>query len=208
MVEIVSGAAIGKFVASVAAGKGVEIYKNRKRQKLLTALQNGELSVESNQLQKDEFIASYLATERALEKSISDAKVNALTSMFYKGVESQKLFEQYDLYEEVLSIVTDLSDRELHLMYHLYQFSQQSLNSQSDSDSLAKQQHEYLADKLGISRELVKAMLVRLRRTGLILAESELNDEYAPMFQTGFELMHVSQLAVDLKHWIVFSVEI
>ncbi|OCH05847.1 hypothetical protein [Aliivibrio fischeri] len=208
MMEIVSGTAIGKFVASVAAGKGIEIYKNRKREKLLTALQNGELSVESNQLQKDEFIASYLATELALEKSISDAKVDALTSMFYKGVESQKLFEQYDLYQEVLSIVTDLSDRELHLMYHLYQFSQQSLNSQTDSDSLAKQQHEYLAGKLGISREMVKAMLVRLRRTGLILAESELNDEYALMFQTGFELMHVSQLAVDLKHWIVFSVEI
>ncbi|CDT91524.1 hypothetical protein [Vibrio coralliirubri] len=205
---MISGAAIGKVVANAVAGKGVEIYKNHKREKLLNALEEGDLSVDSNQLQKDEFIASYLATERALERSISVAKVDALTSMFYRGVESQKLFEQYDVYQEVLSIVTDLSERELHLMYHLYQFSEQTNNSSSDSDDLAKQQHEYLADKLGISREMVKAMLVRLRRTGLILSESELNDEYALMFQTGFELMHVSKLAKELKHWIVFSVEI
>ncbi|EGQ8080111.1 hypothetical protein G5G45_004582 [Vibrio vulnificus] len=206
--EMISGAAIGKAVVNAVAGKGVEIYKNHKREKLLNALEEGDLSVDSNQLQKDEFIASYLATERALEKSISAAKVDALTSMFYRGVESKILFEQYDIYQEVLSIVTDLSARELHLMYHLYQFSEQVNNSSSDADDLAKQQHEYLADKLGISREMVKAILVRLRRTGLILSENELNDEYALMFQTGFELMHVSQLAKDLKHWIVFSVEI
>ncbi|MFS1473552.1 hypothetical protein BCU45_002965 [Vibrio lentus] len=205
--EMISGAAISKAVASAITGKCVAVYKNHKREKLLNVLKDSNLSVDSNQLQKDEFIASYLATERALEKSISDAKVNALTSMFYRGVESQKLFEQYDVYQEVLSIVTDLSERELHLMYHLYQFSEQTNNSSSDPDELAKQQHEYLADKLGISREMVKAILVRLRRTGLILSESELNDEYAFMFQTGFELMHASQLAKDLKHWIAFSVE-
>lgn len=61
--------------------------------------------------------------------------------------------------------LTDLSERELHLMYSLYQFSEQISNSSSESDELAKQQHEYLADKLGISREMVKAIMVRLRRT-------------------------------------------
>ncbi|MBD1571539.1 hypothetical protein [Aliivibrio sp. S10_S31] len=204
---IITGAAIGKAVTNVVVGVGYKAYQNRKRSNLLKALENGEISVDSHELNKDEFIACYLATEEAIDKSISSAKLKALTSMFINGVASKKLFVEYEFYQEVLSIVSELSERELHVMYHLYAFSDNHSQTGESSDSLAQQQHQYLAEKMGISRDLVKALLVRLRRTGLILSESEVNDDYAPMFQTGFEFMHISQLARDVKQWIMFTVD-
>lgn len=50
------------------AKAGINGYKRRRRNAILSAIENGKLTIDSHQLQSDEFISAYLATEHALTK--------------------------------------------------------------------------------------------------------------------------------------------
>jgi len=186
--------------------KVLNYFKDNRREKLLKCLETGKYTFDSPELQKDEFISCYLATEEAIFKSTSQSKLNALIAMFVNGVDSQKIFNESDKYQEVLSIVCDLSDRELALLYWLYQFEYEPVGTEK-SDDIAVRQLEFLSVKVGIQIKLLKALLIRLKRTGLIISETDNSVEYTAGFITGFELLYLSELADEIKHWIMFTID-
>ncbi|TEW50164.1 hypothetical protein [Psychromonas algicola] len=125
-----------------------------------------------------------------------------------KGVESKKLFEDTDRYQEVLSIVSDLSHREIKVLYYMYEFDIKENKKDEKSEEKATRQLLYIANKFDTKIESVKAWIVRLKRTGLLLSESELRtNENSISFSMGFELHHLSPMAKDLKNWILFAIE-
>lgn len=98
-------------VVRLLAKAGIDAYKNKRRNAILAALDSGLLNLESHQLQADEFISAYLATEHALMKASSQNKFNFLLNLFIQGSNSGRLNNEPDSYQETLSIVDELSER-------------------------------------------------------------------------------------------------
>ena len=67
-------------------------------------------------------------------------------------------------------------------------------------------QVDYLIDKTGLERELIVALLVRLRRTGLIITSSE-KKTLRDLMISGIEIMFISPIAEEIKAWIFHVIE-
>lgn len=188
---------------------GYESYKENKRSELIKRLSDAQIDINSSELQNDDFIRCFIATSEAISKCTNKIKLSALTKMFVKGVESKKLFEDTDRYQEVLSIVSDLSFREIKVLYCMYDFDFKENNNKGEkTEAKAERQLFYIAKRFDTEIETVKAWVIRLKRTGLLLSESELRtNESSIYYSTGFELHHLSPMAKDLKKWILFAIE-
>jgi len=194
-----------RFLATGGYGQ----YKQRKRKQLIEAMSQAEINLDAPELQNEEFIGCFLATEDAVAKCTSKTKFNALVAMFVNGVKTGKIVRDTDRYQEMLSIVSELSFREIQVIYHLYQFDMEyEISSEEKSEAIAKKQLAYVAEQFSVDIETVKAWVIRLKRTGLLLSESELGtDENQISFSMGFELHHLSSLAKELKSWVLFTFE-
>lgn len=195
----------GAVAAAVrfTTSKVFELFKNKRRDMIWNALALCEYTVDSPELQRDEFISCYLATEEAVFKSTSQAKLNALVTMFVKGVESKKIFEQVDRYQEVLSIVAELTDSELAILVSLYDYERE--HGGSLKGNAVKEQLAFLSERCGIPKELMKALLTRLKRTGLVLSGNDMTD-MVDLALTGHDAIYLSELANEIKEWVMFVI--
>ena len=191
-------------VVRFLAKAGINKYKKNRREKILKALDAGLITSDSHQVESDEFISAYLATEDALMKASSKSKFDFLLNLFVQGSNSGRIDREPDAYQEVLSIVNELSERELTLLYHIYNYERDHgmMGGQLSRDQ--GHQVKYLLDVTGLEREHVVALLVRLRRTGLLITWSEKSDSVDLML-SGIEVMFISPIADEIKTW-VFSV--
>ncbi|WP_155272097.1 hypothetical protein [Aeromonas hydrophila] len=130
----------------------INSYRERKRAKILDALSKGKITLDSHQLQSDEFISAYLATEDALMKASSQSKFNFLLNLFIKGSNSGRINREPDAYQEALSIVNELSERELALLYHLYNYERDHGNNDEQLAIPNDHQVDYLIDNTGLKR--------------------------------------------------------
>lgn len=188
------------------AAAGINIYKQKKREKILDALSKGLLHADSHQLQSDEFISAYLATESALIKASSQCKFDFLLHLFIQGSNSGRINREPDAYQEALSIVNELSERELTILYHLYNYERDHGDMDGQLALPSDHQVDYLIDKTGLERELIVALLVRLRRTGLIITSSE-KKTLRDLMISGIEIMFISPIAEEIKAWIFHVIE-
>lgn len=188
------------------ATTGINIYKQKKREKILDALSKGLLHVDSHQLQSDEFISAYLATESALIKASSQCKFDFLLNLFIQGSNSGRINKEPDAYQETLSIVNELSERELTILYHLYNYERDHCQMDQQLAIPSDHQVDYLIDKTELERDMVVALLVRLRRTGLIITLSE-KRVLRDLMIGGIEIMFISPIADEIKAWIFHVIE-
>jgi len=194
--------AIVRFLAK----SGIDAYKRKRRNEILSALDSGLLNIDSHQLQTDEFISAFLATEHALMKASSQNKFNFLLELFIQGSKSGRVNKEPDAYQEALSIVDELSERELTILYHLYNYETDNGAMDSQLDRPNDHQVEYLSKKTDLERELVIALLVRLRRTGLIITYSE-KSQSSDLMMSGIEVMFISPIAAEIKAWVFNVIE-
>lgn len=191
-------------VVRFLAKAGINKYKKHRRDQILKALDEGLISIDSHQVESDAFISAYLATEDALMKASSKSKFNFLLNLFIQGSKSGRIDDEPDAYQKVLSIVNELSERELTILYHLYNYERDHgmMGGQLSRDH--GHQVKYLVDATGLEREHAVALLVRLRRTGLLITRSE-KSESVDLMLSGIEIMFISPIADEIKSW-VFSV--
>lgn len=194
--------AIVRFLAKA----GIDKYKERRRNAILRALDNGLLKIGSHQMESDEFISAYLATEHALMKASSQHKFNFLLNLFIDGSNSGRVNREPDAYQEVLSIIDELSERELNLLYHLYNYERDHGDTEAQDRKQNNLQVNYLMTKTSLERELVIALLVRLRRTGLLLTRGERNTSF-DLATTAIETFFISPIASEIKAWIFNAYE-
>ncbi|MDU1141870.1 hypothetical protein [Aeromonas rivipollensis] len=188
------------------ATTGINIYKQKKREKILDALSKGLLHVDSHQLQSDEFISAYLTTESALIKASSQCKFDFLLNLFIQGSNSGRINKEPDAYQETLSIVNELSERELTILYHLYNYERDHGHMDQQLAIPGDHQVDYLIDNTRLEREMIVALLVRLRRTGLIITFSE-KKVLRDLMISGIEIMFISPIADEIKAWIFHVIE-
>lgn len=203
--EIVSFEPVTPIVRLLAKA-GINKYKVSRREVILKALDEGLLSADSHQVESDEFISAYLATEHALMKASSKSKFNFLLNLFVQGSNSGRIDREPDAYQEVLSIVDELSERELMILYHLYNYERDHgmMDGQLSRDH--GHQVKYLTGVTDLERVHVVALLVRLRRTGLIITFSE-KSESVDLMMTGIEIMFISPIADEIKAWVFNVIE-
>ncbi len=170
------------------------------------ALSKGLLHVDSHQLQSDEFISAYLATESALIKASSQCKFDFLLNLFIQGSNSGRINKEPDAYQETLSIVNELSERELTILYHLYNYERDHGHMDQQLAIPSDHQVDYLIDNTRLEREMIVALLVRLRRTGLIITFSE-KKVLRDLMISGIEIMFISPIADEIKAWIFHVIE-
>lgn len=193
-------------IVRLLATAGLDGYKKKRRNAILSALDSGLLAVDAHQLQSDEFISAYLATEHALMKASSQQKFNFLISLFIQSSNSGRINKEPDAFQEALSIVDELSERELTILYHLYSYERDHGLMEGQLSRPNGHQVTYLIEKTGLQRELVVALLVRLRRTGLIITRSEKSSKFDLMV-SGIEIMFISPIADEIKAWIFNVIE-
>ena len=196
------GTAVVKFLAKSA----IDTYKKIRRERILSELEAGNISVDSKELESDGFIAAYLATESALMKASSRSKFDFLIQLFLQGCNSKRLANEPDSYQEVLSIVNELSERELTILYHIYNYERDHGEMEGQLSRDHGHQVKYLLEVTGLLREHVIALLGRLRRTGLLITYSE-KTESVDIMLGGIEVMFISPLAEDIKSWVFGVIE-
>lgn len=188
--------------------KVIDIYKENRREKLIQKIESGEIKLSDTDAKNDNFIASYLALEAAIFKCTSEQKANALISLFTHGVNSKKIFSETDIYIESITILSELSYEEISLLNCLKEYKPNKSIDSCDY-KLASNQLDFFMTETGLSLNMIKARVIRLKRTGLILSKSELstsmNDQrqYSP----GFEAVHLSDIAKSIFDVIHLKIE-
>ena len=188
------------------AKSGIDRYKKKKRNKILKSIEAGSLSVNSHEAESEEFISAYLATENALMVASSKSKFKFLVGLFVNSANTGKLAEDPDGYMEMLSIINELSERELALLYHIYVYERDNGIMDGQLARSSDHQVQYIVERTSIDKNLVIALLVRLRRTGLLITLSE-KTGHSDLMMTGVEIFCISPLAEEVKQWVYGVIE-
>lgn len=197
---------IGAFVAEMLGVELISKYKQGKRTMILERLSKLEIKRDDAELKKDELIACFLMAEDAISKSSSLEKMDKILNIYTGSIVNGSIYSETDSYGEIMSIISDLSDREINLLIANYKFFTNEYNPEWEHKEAATKQQAFLAQELKIEQELVKALLIRLTRTGLIISEKDNANCYSVAFlEMGLDLMCVSQLGNELKDWIYLS---
>lgn len=161
---------VGGFINSILVG-----YLNQVRQERLDAffaeLATGRLVLTEEEMQKEDFLHKYLITVRAVLDTRRREKIKLLARLFRNGACRLEPLE-VDTYEEYLSILDDLSYRELGILVMLYQYEQDYPKREGENDLQRAnrfwgQFKDGVASQLGIEANEIDAMLMRLTRSGL-----------------------------------------
>ena len=186
---------IGKVALRTALDKVIKTYRNNKFDKLIKRLETGEISLTDNELQSDDFIACFIKTIDAIDKAISKEKVAILENLFINGIETQVIRNTPTLYEETLSIISDLSIREIEILFILSE--ELSIEEAQEESTIVLERNQKakkrICQRYNISAVYTAALLHRLERTGLIVDGNFIGGpEYfmSPLYQEIKKLIH------------------
>gem|GEM_PF-2167619 len=166
----------GKLALRTTLGKAVQYFREKRFDRLIAGLENGELKIGDTELQSDQFIAGFLKTNEAIEKSAAQEKVDFLVKLFVQGMKENLLTEKPDYYCELVSIFSDLSFREIEVLYLIGDIL--PYDGESRDNSKVGEQNEkaarLLAEKYSVSEEYAFTLISRLQRTGLVVGSNVL----------------------------------
>ena len=194
------------------ASLGYGYFKNKRVEKVLNELANGGLSLE-DVINDEEEIYRFTLFIDSLNKASTQAKADVLKNLYLSFQNEQGELND-DVFYEVFSIIGELSDREIHLLYHLENYHLQNIKNRlrehkfekyfaqvikygsESSDSF----YYYVAEKLKIEPELASGLMRRLERTGLI--EIQVADA-----NSRFQEYEHTVLYKAIKSRIMFAIE-
>ena len=150
-------------------------YLNRKKasnlRKFFEELARGEWSVTPEILDVNDTVHAIVTTVEAVESSRDDRKIHRFANLL-KGALRENVAGR-DLYDEYLSILRDLSDRELQLLTMLWQFQCTKEFGVGMNRLQESQVRDYwthfqakVRDELDIDSQLLNSLMERIRRTG------------------------------------------
>lgn len=150
------------------AKKIFNLYDQRKRDRLINLLSQGGIKLTDSQIKNDKVIGSTIRTITAVQQAVGEEKICTLENLYLNGIHSGVIENNNDLYLELLSIVADLSHREMEILVHINTHFVQ--DSGSDENNKIYNPTAYVADKLDLKNTYVQGLFNRLMRTGLILS--------------------------------------
>lgn len=151
--------------------KGVDFLRKRRIDQLLERLESGGIDVDDPKVQTEPFISTIIYTADALQKASGHKKINVLTDLFINGVNNNSVNTKTDEFNELLSAMAELSEREIVVLSHCGEcliYSAPNTDGKSvvqSSDALYKT----VSESLSISIEESISLVAGLQRTGFIV---------------------------------------
>lgn len=138
---------------------------------LVKKINQGQLKLDSKEVQSEKFIHAFVKTARAATNSYKREKIDLFAQVFIYGYNNHQ-FEEMDVYEEVLSIVEDMTLREFKILAALEKYSCTITKSINENDLLWTQKFwpnfvDAVEKELHINEAYLQAVLKRIERTGL-----------------------------------------
>lgn len=150
--------------------KRAEEIKHARLESFYDELAKGNLELTPEIIQSEDFLHSYFSTVSAVIRTKRREKIKILAQLL-KASTSQTALKNTDEYEDLLSIVDEMSYRELQTLslldkYESYFPRQADENKLQRSSRYWPQLMEELKELLQLSKEEVEGVLTRLNRTG------------------------------------------
>lgn len=160
-------------------GSGVDVaitvqLENIRRERLKTffdELGDGSIQLSEDLLESEDFLHCYFATAKAALNSRRREKIRMFASLLKSSTQEGKL-SNIDEYEEYLSILDELSYRELMVLFKIDEYESKFPLKKEDENELQRasrfweQFSEDLFNELGIPKNEINSILTRLNRTG------------------------------------------
>ncbi|QTL34003.1 hypothetical protein [Pseudoalteromonas viridis] len=188
----------GKIALRASLGQAVKHFREKRFERLISGLENGDIKLGDRELESDQFIACFLKTNEAIEKSAAQAKVDFLIKLFVSGIKENIIVEKPDYYSELVTIFSELSYREIEVLYLIGDTL--PYDGESRDNSKVGEQNEtaakLLALKYNVSEEYAFAMISRLQRTGLVIGSNVLGR---------WPYVRLTQLYKDIRSFLHFQ---
>lgn len=148
----------------------IEKIKSERLKIFYDELGNGDIILSEDLIQSEDFLHCYFSTLKAAIKSRRGEKIKFFAKMLKSSI-SYKSILTTDEYEEYLSILDELSYRELSILFKLYNF--ESRYPKKDEENELQRSSRFwtnftseIEEELGIHPDEIKSILTRLNRTG------------------------------------------
>ena len=159
---------IGSAADSFLVGRLEQIHEDRFRV-FFDELAEGKVEVSSAMAESEDFLQAFAATTRAVSRTRRREKTR-LFARLLRGAFAESI-GSIDEFEELLSILDELSFRELIILGHLARLERSTPFAASDNDLQRAEKvwpelETVVRSQLGLEPEQLAPILVRLQRSG------------------------------------------
>lgn len=157
--------------ADVVLIKKVEKMRSDRAREFFDELGNGTVQLTQEMIESENFLHCYFSTVRAALNSYRKEKIRYFARLLTSSITSSEI-STIDEYEEYLSILDELSFRELELLVVLSRYEKDNF-LQDDTDQIQRpnrfwdQFYSEVCSRFSLSDGELNGILARLNRTGL-----------------------------------------
>lgn len=168
---------IGSAIDSALTAK-INRIRKRRLKTFFDELQLGKRKLDEELIQREEFLYSYFATLKASINQNREQKIRLFARLLRNAVSFDKLGT--DEFDEFLSILDDLSLRELQVLFSLHEIETAHPANLINKSGIPEYENEYhragrywdkfekkIWEECSIDAQHLRSMLTRLNRTGL-----------------------------------------
>jgi len=162
------GIPLGPMIDSTI-GTFVNKMKSDRLHTFFDELNSGDITISEEQIESNDFLHAYFSTVNYVIRTRSDNKIESFARIL-KNLNAGKI--NIAEFEDYTSILNELSEREFYILAKKYKYEQKhkvnnpEMNSGELTSSYWDNFEETTCLKLGISKEELDPMLVRIQRTG------------------------------------------
>jgi hypothetical protein len=179
-------------------GLSVDFLRKRRIELLLEKLESGTIDIDDPEIKTESFISTLINTADALQKASGHKKINVLTELFMSGAKSNNINLRTDEFNELLSSIADLSERELLTLAicgDCLVYSHSGVDGRKVVETSGNL-YERVSKELSKSHEEAISLVAGLQRTGFIV----------PMNQPQqYPLYMLSQKYNDLMSYVLLK---
>jgi hypothetical protein len=159
----------------------LEYKKKSETETVLKMMEQGNLTLPDALAANPYYIASLKRTLDAIDRASCSEKIEILKELYISGEKSGVISTSPDLYQEMLTILSDLSLREILILRNLelggLRYSNDKIVKQPNeahADGLPSaadlyfSARKFCAERLQLDEDNLTALIVRLLRTGLL----------------------------------------
>ena len=148
----------------------IENIRLKRLRDFFDELQEGKIQLSPELIESEDFLHCYFSTLKASMNTRRSEKIKLFAKLLSASFREDRPID-IDEYEEFLSIIDELSYRELYILFKLYKYYDKypKQENESDHDRANRFWDEFLNDicnDLGLIKDEFNPLLTRLNRTG------------------------------------------
>lgn len=159
-------------------GKALKEFAVKSRtEKVLNQLENHGVTLDEAKIKDPYYVGCLLRTLDAFERASIKEKLDVLVSFFTTCDNSGFIQQRPDFYQEILSLIDEMSIREMQILYMMESeglpyIDDDVVKNPSNRNNCSQTYASILLTtsiKMKLSEDMLIALLVRLNRTGLLV---------------------------------------